>query len=425
LFRRAAGGAGWRGSRLGVLARRAGRSSSSPRWFRDVPGCYARAPWKSVRCVSVCRSWRAAWRFSGGIFDIDGKRLRIAELDQQTGAAEFWSAADKAQAVLREQARIKAAVEGWEGQCKAVEEAGVLIDLADEAKDEPTAAEAAAMLKTIEDLVSKMEFARMLSGPYDRNGALVSINAGAGGTESQDWAEMLLRMYARWAERKGFKIEELDRQPGDEAGIKSATIGVEGEWAYGWLRAEAGVHRLVRISPYDSQARRHTSFASVFIYPDIDETIKVEIDDKDLRIDVMRSGGAGGQHVNKTESAVRVTHLPTGIAVHSDGERSQHKNKATAMRILRSKLFEVEQKKQEEKMGNIHAQKKAIEWGSQIRSYVLAPYRLVSDHRTALKVSNVDAVLDGDLDPFMIAMLLELAGDPTAAAKPKPTEADL
>ena len=375
--------------------------------------------------MSVCRSWRAAWRFSGGIFDIDGKRLRIAELDQQTGAADFWNVADKAQAVLREQARIKSAVETWESQGKALEDAKVLIDLADEAKDEPTAAEAAATLAAIEGAVSKMEFSRMLSGPYDRNGALVSINAGAGGTESQDWAEMLLRMFSRWAERKGFKIEELDRQPGDEAGIKSATIGVEGEWAYGWLRAEAGVHRLVRISPYDSQARRHTSFASVFIYPDIDETIKVEIDDKDLRIDVMRSGGAGGQHVNKTESAVRVTHIPTGIAVHSDGERSQHKNKATAMRILRSKLFEVEQKKQEEKMGNIHAQKKAIEWGSQIRSYVLAPYRLVSDHRTGLKVSNVDAVLDGDLDQFMIAMLLELAGDPTAAAKPKPAEDDL
>jgi peptide chain release factor 2 len=375
--------------------------------------------------VSACRSCRAAWRFSGGIFDIDGKRFRIAELDQQTGAADFWNVADKAQAVLREQARIKAAVEGWEAQGKAVEDASVLIDLADEAKDEPTAAEAASSLTVIEAAVAKMEFARMLSGPYDRNGALVSINAGAGGTESQDWAEMLLRMYARWAERKGFKIEELDRQPGDEAGIKSATIGVDGEWAYGWLRAEAGVHRLVRISPYDSQARRHTSFASVFIYPDIDETIKVEIDDKDLRIDVMRSGGAGGQHVNKTESAVRVTHLPTGIAVHSDQERSQHKNKATAMRILRSKLFEVEQKKQEEKMGNIHAQKKAIEWGSQIRSYVLAPYRLVSDHRTGLKVSNVDAVLDGDLDPFMVAMLLELAGDPTAAAKTKPPEDDL
>ena len=372
--------------------------------------------------MSVCRSWRAAWRFSGGIFDIDGKRLRIAELDQQTGAADFWNVADKAQAVLREQARIKSAVEVWEAQGKTLEDAKVLIDMADEAKDEPTAAEAAVTLATIEGAVSKMEFSRMLSGPYDRNGALVSINAGAGGTESQDWAEMLLRMFSRWAERKGFKIEELDRQPGDEAGIKSATIGVEGEWAYGWLRAEAGVHRLVRISPYDSQARRHTSFASVFIYPDIDETIKVEIDDKDLRIDVMRSGGAGGQHVNKTESAVRVTHIPTGIAVHSDGERSQHKNKATAMRILRSKLFEVEQKKQEEKMGNIHAQKKAIEWGSQIRSYVLAPYQLVSDHRTALKVSNVDAVLDGDLDQFMVAMLLELAGDPTA--KPKAPEDD-
>jgi peptide chain release factor 2 len=327
--------------------------------------------------------------------------------------------------VLREQARLKSSVDGFDAQCKAAEDAGVLIDMADEAKDEATAAEAAATLAGAEEVISKMEFARMLSGLYDRNGALVSINAGAGGTESQDWAEMLLRMYIRWAERKGFKVEELDRQPGDEAGIKSATIGVEGEWAYGWLRAEAGVHRLVRISPYDSAARRHTSFASVFIYPDIDETIKVEIDDKDLRIDVMRSGGAGGQHVNKTESAVRVTHLPTGIAVHSDQERSQHKNKATAMRILRSKLFEVEQKKQEEKMGNIHAQKKAIEWGSQIRSYVLAPYRLTTDHRTGLKVGNVDAVLDGDLDQFMVAMLLELAGDRTALPVSKPDDDDL
>ena len=319
--------------------------------------------------------------------------------------------------MLREQARLKSSVDSFETQRKTLEDAGVLIDMADEAKDEATAVEAAATLTAIEEAVSKIEFARMLSGPYDRQGALVSVNAGAGGTESQDWAEMLLRMYARWAERKGFKLEELDRQPGDEAGIKSATISVDGEWAYGWLRAEAGVHRLVRISPFDGQARRHTSFASVFIYPDIDETIKVEIDDKDLRIDVMRSGGAGGQHVNKTESAVRVTHIPTGIAVHSDGERSQHKNKSTAMRILRSKLFEVEQKKQEEKMGNIHAQKKAIEWGSQIRSYVLAPYKQANDHRTGLKVGNVDAVLDGDLDQFMVAMLLELAEILTAHAK--------
>jgi len=373
-------------------------------------------------CASACRSWRVAWRFSGGIFDIDGKRKRIAELDEQAGAPDFWNVADKAQAVLREQARYKSAVDGFDAQRKTIEDAQVLIDLADEAKDEATAVEVAGMLTTAEEAVARMEFQRMLSGPYDRNGALVSINAGAGGTDAQDWAEMLLRMYSRWAERKGFKVEQLDMQAGDEAGIKSATIGVEGEWAYGWLRAEAGVHRLVSISPFDSNARRQTAFASVFIYPDIDETIKVEIDEKDLRIDVMRSGGAGGQHVNKTESAVRITHVPTGIAVHSDGERSQHKNRSTAMRILRSKLFEVEQKKQEEKMGNIHAQKKAIEWGSQIRSYVLAPYRLVSDHRTGIKVGNVDQVLDGDLDQYMVAQLLQLAGDPSAAPVTKPDE---
>jgi peptide chain release factor 2 len=329
---------------------------------------------------------------------------------------------------MRDQAQLKATVDDFDSQLRVLEDAGVLIDMADEARDEATAAEAAQTLDAAEAIIARMEFARMLSGPYDRNGALLSINAGAGGTESQDWAEMLMRMYTRWAQRKGYKTELLDLQPGDEAGIKSATISLEGEWAYGWLRAEAGVHRLVRISPFDSQARRHTSFASVFVYPDIDETIKIEIDDKDLRIDVMRSGGAGGQHVNKTESAVRVTHLPTGIAVHSDGERSQHKNKATAMRILRSKLFELEQKKHDEKMGSIHAQKKAIEWGSQIRSYVLAPYRLVSDHRTEMKVSNVDAVLDGELDPFMIAHLLQLAGDHSAIAagalpkKPQPDE---
>ncbi len=275
------------------------------------------APWKSGPCENACRSCKAGWRFSGGIFDIDGKRTRIAALDEQTTAADFWNVADRAQKVLREQSQIKSTVDSYEGLSRQMEDAGVLIEMADEAKDEATAVEASGTLTAIEDAVGKLEFARMLSGPYDRNGALVSINAGAGGTESQDWAEMLLRMYSRWAERKGYKLEELDRQAGDEAGIKSATIGIEGEWAYGWLRAEAGVHRLVRISPFDANARRHTSFASVFIYPDIDETIKVEIDEKDLRIDVMRSGGAGGQHVNKTESAVRVTHIPTGIAVHS------------------------------------------------------------------------------------------------------------
>ena len=325
---------------------------------------------------------------------------------------------------MREQGRLKAVVESFEAQLKACEDARVYIDLASEAKDDAAALEADGALKGAEAVVTKMEFARMLQGPYDQNGALVSINAGAGGTESQDWAAMLLRMYTRWAERRGFKIESLDLQAGDEAGIKSATILVEGEWAYGWLRAEAGVHRLVRISPFDSAKRRHTSFASVFIYPDIDETITIEIDDKDLRVDVMRSGGAGGQHVNKTESAVRLTHIPTGIAVHSDQERSQHKNRAVAMRILKAKLFEVEQRKQEEKMGNIHAQKKAIEWGSQIRSYVLAPYRMVSDHRTGIKDSDVDGALDGDLDRFMVARLLQLAGDPSAAPLRSAVDAD-
>jgi peptide chain release factor 2 len=316
---------------------------------------------------------------------------------------------------MREQGQIKGVVEGYDAQMKAAEDAGLFIEMATEVKDDDAAKEADRTLTASEAAVTKMEFARMLQGPYDQNGALVSINAGAGGTESQDWAQMLLRMYTRWAERRGFKVESLDLQAGDEAGIKSATILISGEWAYGWLRAEAGVHRLVRISPYDSAKRRHTSFASAFIYPDIDETITIEIDEKDLRVDVMRSGGAGGQHVNKTESAVRLTHIPTGIAVHSDQERSQHKNRAVAMRILKAKLFEVEQKKQEEKMGNIHAQKKAIEWGSQIRSYVLAPYRMVNDHRTGIKDSDVDGALDGDLDRFMIARLLQLAGDPSAA----------
>ncbi len=381
-------------------------------------------PWKSDLSANALSSLLAAWKFSGGIFDISGKKSRIAELDGEASQPDFWLVNERAQTALREQARLKVAVDGYEAQMKVLDDARVFIDLADEAKDEPTAIEAAALLSAAEDAVSKMEFARMLSGPYDQQGALLSINAGAGGTESQDWAEMLQRMYMRWCVRRGYKCEILDLQPGDEAGIKSVTLGITGEWAYGYLRAENGVHRLVRISPFDSQARRHTSFASVFIYPDIDETIKLDIDEKELRIDVMRSGGAGGQHVNKTESAVRITHIPTGIAVHCQQERSQHKNRAVAMRILRSKLLEVEEKKQAEKMGGLHAQKKAIEWGNQIRSYVLAPYRLVSDHRTGLKVGNVDSVLDGDLDQFMVAMLLTLAGDPSATPQSNDDELD-
>ena len=335
----------------------------------------------------------------------------------------MWSDPARAQELGRERARLSADVGEIDRATKGIADAAELLDLAESENDEPAARDIESDAQRLEADVRHLELKRMFSGKMDSHNAFLDIQAGAGGTEAQDWAQMLLRMYLRWAAGRGFSAEVIDSNPGEVAGMKSATVEVKGEYAYGWLRTETGVHRLVRKSPFDSGNRPHTSFASVFIYPDIDETIKVEIDDKDLRIDVMRSGGAGGQHVNKTESAVRVTHIPTGIAVHSDGERSQHKNKSTAMRILRSKLFEVEQKKQEEKMGNIHAQKKAIEWGSQIRSYVLAPYKQANDHRTGLKVGNVDAVLDGDIDQFMVAMLLELAGDPTAHAK-KPAVAD-
>ena len=297
-------------------------------------------------------------------------------------------------------------METWDGAQRALEDAETMLELAREAEDDATASEARAMAAGLDQRVGAMELTRMLSGPNDHFGALLNINAGAGGTESQDWAEMLLRMYLRWGERHDYKVELLDRQDGEEAGIKSATMSVEGQNAFGFLRAEAGVHRLVRISPFDANARRHTSFASISVYPDIEDAVVVDIKDDDLKIDVYRSGGAGGQHVNKTESAVRITHLPTGIVVVCQNERSQHKNKHQAMRVLRARLYEHEMKKKEAEQAELNAMKKAIEWGSQIRSYVLAPYRLVSDHRTELKVGNVDAVLDGELDQFIHAYLL-------------------
>jgi peptide chain release factor 2 len=251
-----------------------------------------------------------------------------------------------------------------------------------------------------------MEFARMLSGQHDASNAIVSINAGAGGTEAQDWAEMLLRMYLRFCEKRGFRAEITDYQPGEEAGVKGVTFTVEGDYAYGWLRAEIGIHRLVRISPFDSNARRHTSFCSVFVFPEISDEVEVVIDEKDLRVDTYRSSGAGGQHVNKTESAIRITHIPTGIVVACQNERSQHKNRATAMKQLKARLYELEMRKKEEVAAAITGEKKEIGWGSQIRSYVLHPYRMVKDHRTSYEVGNTDAVLDGDLDGFIEAYLL-------------------
>jgi peptide chain release factor 2 len=247
----------------------------------------------------------------------------------------------------------------------------------------------------------------MLSGQHDRSDAIMFINAGAGGTEACDWAEMLLRMYRRWADAKGFKHEIVDFTPGDGAGFRSVTLTISGEYAYGYLRAENGVHRLVRISPFDANKRRHTSFSSVFVLPDVEEDIEIEVRDDDLRIDTYRAGGAGGQHVNKTDSAVRITHIPTGIVVACQNERSQHQNKQTAMKLLKAKLYDLELKKKMEEQAELAKDKKRIEWGSQIRSYVLQPYRMVKDHRTGLEMGNVDAVLDGEIDSFIKKFLLE------------------
>jgi peptide chain release factor 2 len=264
-------------------------------------------------------------------------------------------------------------------------------------------------IKKSEEAIDQMEFRRMLGGEHDERNAIVSINAGAGGTEAQDWVEMLLRMYLRWAEDKGYPTEIIDILSGDEAGLKNVTFLVNGRYAYGYLKAEVGIHRLVRISPFDAGARRHTSFASVFVIPEVPEDIVIEIDEKDLRIDTYRSSGAGGQHVNKTDSAVRITHLPTGIVVQCQNERSQHKNKATALKILKARLYEKEMKEKSEKLGELHSNKKEIAWGSQIRSYIMHPYKMVKDHRTDMVIHQVDRVLDGEIDDFMKAYLLNAA----------------
>jgi peptide chain release factor 2 len=334
----------------------------------------------------------------------------VAALEKQAADPEFWNSPEQAQEVLQRSAQLKRTVEAWDRQHQALEDVEVLLELAEEEQDEASVQEAAGQLEAIQTAIDRMEFERMLSGEMDEASALLSINAGAGGIDARDWAEMLQRMYLRWAQDRGFRTELLDIQPADEAGINSCEILVEGPYAYGYLKAEAGVHRLVRISPFDANARRQTSFAAVFVYPDIDDSIEVDIDEEELRIDVYRASGAGGQHVNKTESAVRITHLPTNIVVQCQNERSQHKNKATAMRLLRARLYELKQREQEEKMGDIHAKKMKIDFGSQIRSYVLAPYRMVTDLRSELKVGNVDAVLDGDIDPFIEAYLLQTGG---------------
>jgi len=345
--------------------------------------------------------------FCGGVFDVDGKQKRIEELNKVTSQPEFWNDAEKAQGILKEQAALKGVIDSWEKHKSDLEEARFFLDVAKDEKSEDALAEAATKVSEVAKGMAQTELTQLLGGPDDRRAAIVSLHPGAGGTEAQDWAEILLRMYLRWADRRGYRKEILEYQPGEEAGVKSVTFTVEGEYAYGYLKAEAGIHRLVRISPFDANSRRHTSFASVFVYPEVDDTIKVEINEADLRVDTYRSSGAGGQHVNKTDSAVRITHIPTGIVVACQNERSQHKNRAMAMKILRSRLYELELEKQKEKMDVFHKTKKDIAWGSQIRSYVLHPYRMVKDHRTGVEVGNADAVLDGDIDQFIQAYLIQ------------------
>jgi len=303
--------------------------------------------------------------------------------------------------VLKEEKRISNLVQAFQGLDRRLEDTEVLLELAVEEQDDAAMTEVEEKLSEIEEYMSGLEIQRLFSQPEDSGDAIVEIHAGAGGTEAQDWAEMLLRTYLRWAEREKYKSQVLNTMPGEEAGIKSAVFEVDGNYAYGRLKAEMGIHRLVRISPFDANSRRHTSFSAVFVYPAADENTEVEINETDLRIDTYRSSGAGGQHVNTTDSAVRITHIPTGIVVACQNERSQHKNRAMAMKILRARIYDLELQKQREEKDRLYKEKKDIAWGSQIRSYVLQPYQMVKDHRTGCEIGNVSAVLDGDLNRFI------------------------
>ncbi len=311
---------------------------------------------------------------------------------------------------MQERTRFADVIAKWEAPSKQLEDLEALLEMATEEGDEGMGADLAAELDAIARDIGQLEFHRMLSGEQDQAGAILAVNAGAGGLEAQDWADMLLRMYLRWCESHGMNVEMVDSQAGEEGGLKGATLLISGDYAYGLLKAEIGIHRLVRISPFDQQKRRHTSFASVFVYPQADESIVVDINEGDLRVDVYRSSGAGGQHVNKTSSAVRITHEPTGIVVQCQNERSQHKNRAVAMKILAARLLDLEREKRNEEKAIVEKSKMRIDFGSQIRSYVLAPYRLVKDHRTGHEMGNADAVLDGEIDGFIKSFLLASGG---------------
>lgn len=319
---------------------------------------------------------------------------------------DFWNNPEATTSILKERTTLSNLISTWNGLCSDIEDSEIMLDLAIEESDSETIDELSDQVVSIDSRLKKLSLDLMLTGEDDKNNAIISINAGAGGTDSQDWADKLYRMYRRWLDRKGFSSKIIDLQPGDEAGIKSVTFTADGENAFGYLKAETGVHRLVRISPFNASGKRHTSFSSVFVYPELDKEIVVEVEEKDLRVDVYRASGAGGQHVNKTSSAVRITHIPTGIVAQCQQESSQHRNREIAMKVLQSRLYQLERQKQENKLQEMHDGKDDIAWGSQIRSYVMHPYQMVKDHRVNVETGNVNAVMDGDIDQFIEAVLL-------------------
>ncbi len=346
----------------------------------------------------------------GGSFEIPEKLSALQELEKEMARPDFWDQPDEARRTIERTKQLKEWTEPWTSIASKVDDLLEMAGLLSEEPDPELLAEVESESAEVERQLGELELRNMLSGPDTHRDALLTIHPGAGGTESQDWAEMLLRMYSRWAESRGFTVDVLDLLPGDEAGIKSVTVEIRGSDAYGYLSAERGVHRLVRISPFDSQGRRHTSFASVFVYPVVEDDIEVEVDEEELRIDTYRASGAGGQHVNKTDSAVRITHEPTGVVVSCQQERSQHKNKAKAMKMLRAALYQRAVEEREAERQVLEDTKKEISWGSQIRSYVLQPYTMVKDHRTGVEIGNAAAVLDGTIDDFIEAFLRENGG---------------
>jgi peptide chain release factor 2 len=360
--------------------------------------------------------WCAAPTTCGAIFDKARPGDELAAIEQRVADPDFWKDQAEAQKVMQRRRRLEEDRDLSDALRRRVEDLAVLVEWAE--AGEPVLEDLGRGLDELTEKVEAGETKKMLGGEHDRKNAIVAIHPGAGGTESQDWAEMLLRMYLRWTERRGFKRDIIEVQPGDDAGIKSATFTVTGDYAYGLLLAEAGVHRLVRISPFDQASRRHTSFASLFVWPELPDDVEVEIEDKDLRIDTYRSSGAGGQHVNVTDSAVRITHLPTGIVVSSQNERSQHRNRDSAMKVLKARLYDLRMKEQQAKLDQLGGEKKDIAFGSQIRSYVLHPYQLVKDHRTKEEVGDVSRVLDGDLDVFIKTYLMRKAAGTLGQATP-------